>query len=199
MKFKKWFRRISILKYPAIFVVFMWGAVPALQPGVSGLKSHSDLFDSRYVKGIDLNKIDLGSRINPSWCVEDRWYGMHGSRTYAVCGFEDDHGRRVREMNWDGSWSGPKTIYRVGNIVNYSSDLEGVMDITRDWEWLEFFYGYGKLSGIGAVLLSTVYFHLQVWFVALLAILLFIVFDAFVLAFMLCRLLLKKIRMDRGN
>ena len=200
MKFKKWFRRISIFKYPAVFIIFMWGAVPALQPGVSGLKSHNDLFDSRYVKKIELSKIALGSHVNPSWCVEDRWDGMDGGRTFAACGFEDDHGRIAREMNWDGPWSsGPKTIYKVGNIVDYSSASDDVMDIARDWEWLEFFYGYGTLSGIGAALLSTAYFQIRVWFAAWLAILLFIVFDVFVLAFILCRLLLKKIRMGKGN
>ena len=199
MKFKKWFRRISILKYPAVFVVFMWGAVPALQPGVSGLKSHNDLFDSRYVKRIDPNKIDLGLHINPSWCVEDRWYGRDERRIYAACGFKDDYGRIVREMNWDGPWSGPKTIYKVGNIVDYSPVPEVFADVTRDWEWLEFFYGNRRLSGIGAALLSTVYFQLQAWFMAWLTILLFIVFDVSVLAFMLCRFLLKKIRMGKGN
>jgi len=194
MKFKKWFRRISIFKYPAVFVVFMWGAVPALQPGVSGLKSHSDFFESRYVKRIDLNKIDLGLHINPSWCVEDRWSGMHGARTHATCGFEENHGRTVREMNWDGSWSGPETIYKVGDIAYYSVGPEDVVNIDRDWEWLEFFYGYGKLSGIGAALLSPVYFQTGAWLMAWLAFLAFIVFDVFVLIFIFLRFIVKKLK-----
>ena len=78
MKFKKWFRRISIFKYPVVFVVFVWGAVPALQPGVSGFKSYNDLFDTKYVKRIDLSQIHLGSHIYPSWCVEEYWLGMEG-------------------------------------------------------------------------------------------------------------------------
>ena len=199
MKFKKWFRRISIFKYPAVFIVFMWGAVPALQPGVSGLKSHNDLFDTKYVKRIDLSQIDLGSNINPDWCFEEHWYAREGRAFHATCGFEGHHGRTVREMNWDGSWSGPETIYKVGDITDYSGIPEDVMNIDRDWEWLEFFYGYGKLSGIGAALLSTAYFQIRVWFTAFLVLLSFIVFDAFVLAFMICRLLLKKIRIGKGN
>ena len=194
MKFKKWFRRISILKYPAVFIIYIWGAVPALQPGVSGFKSYYAIFDDKYVKRIFLNKIVLGSHIDPSWCVEEIWDGMEGRRISATCGFEDDHGRIVREMNWDGSWSASKTIYKVGNIIDYSSIPEDVMDIARDWEWLEFFYGYGKLSGIGAALLRTAYFQSQVWLRAWLAFLSFIVFDVFVLAFFLFRFVMKKLK-----
>ena len=97
-------------------------------------------------------------------------------------------------MNWDGSWSGPETIYKVGDIADYSGVPEHVMNIDRDWEWLEFFYGYAKLSGIGAALLSTAYFQIRVWFTAFLVLLSFIVFDAFVLAFIFGRFILKKIK-----
>ena len=117
---------------------------------------------------------------------------MEGQRIYATCGFEDDHGRVVREMDWDGSWIRTKTIYKIGNAIGYLGVPEDVMNIDRDWEWLEFFYGYGKLSGIGAALLSTAYFQIRVWFTAFLVLLSFIVFDTFVLAFIFCRFILKK-------
>ena len=194
MKFKKWFRKISILKYPAVFVVLMWGQVPALQPGVSGLKSYDMFFGNRIVKRIDLNKIDLGSHINPSWCVEDRRYVAGEGRTYAGCGFENNHERIVREMNWDGSWSGPKTIYKLGNTVDYSSASEDVMDIARDWEWLEFFYGYGPPSVFGTALIGLAYVHVSAMFFAGIAFILFLTFDAFALAFIFLRWVIKKIK-----
>ena len=43
MKFKKWFRRVSLLKYPAVMLVAISGS-PALEAGVSGYRTTSGFF-----------------------------------------------------------------------------------------------------------------------------------------------------------
>ena len=97
-------------------------------------------------------------------------------------------------MYWDGVWNGSETIYKVGNIFDYSPGSEDVVDFKRDWEWLEFFYGYKAPSRLGAALLGLAYVHMNAAFFAVIAFILFLAFDAFVLIFIFLRLVVKKLK-----
>ena len=195
MKSKKWFRRISILKYPVVIIIGIWGSTPALQPGVSGLKSQGDfLFGDDTVRRIELNKLKLNSHSAPSWCFQHSYRGREKDYHSATCGFETTTQKQIKEMYWDGVWNGTKTIYKVGDVLEDQHYPEDFADILWDWEWLEFFYGYKAPSRLGAALLGVAYVHMNAAFFAVIAFILFLVFDAFVLAFLSVRFALKKLK-----
>ena len=195
MKFKKWFRRISIFKYPAVFVVFMWGAVPTLQPGVSGLKSQGDfLFGDDTVRRIELNKLNLNSHSTPNWCFQQTYRGREKDFHNAICGFGATTQKQIKEMGWDGIWKGPETIYKVGDVLDEKNYLLDSADLNRDWKWLEFFYGYNPSSKFGAALLGLAYVHMKAAFLAVIAFFLFLVFDVFVLTFLFLRFAVNKLK-----
>ena len=193
MKFKKWFRRVSLLKYPAVLLVAISG-LPALELGVSGYRSTSGLFISKRSRRINLNQIDLRSNNTPSWCVQTHVSLEDADDiTHAECGFNSEQGRLAREMTWDEPWNGWSTNYSLGNILDSSPSIDEA-DFRRDWRWFEFFYGYGPLSKIGAALLQTVPAQMNAGIVAVLAFFSFIIFDTFVLTFMLVRFLINMIK-----
>ncbi|MDO6352114.1 hypothetical protein Q3Y53_06100 [Synechococcus sp. YX-04-1] len=195
MKFRKWFRRISILKYPAVIVFGIWGSVPALQPGVSGLKSQGDfLFGDDTVRRIELNKINLNSHSTPNWCFQHSYGGREKDFHYAICSFGNTTQKQIKEMGWNGVWKGPETIYKVGDVLQDQSYLWDSADFNRDWKWLEFFYGYNPSSKFGAALLGLAYVHMKAAFFAVIAFILFLVFDAFVLTFFFLRFALNKLK-----
>ena len=194
MKFKKWFLRVSLFKYPAIIAFALWGSSTALQPGVSGFKSQGDLLGSYIVRRIDLKKINLSSQTSPRWCILSSISGPEGTYRSARCGFGGEKQQAVREMYWDGVWNGSETIYKEGNIFDYLPGSEDVVDFKRDWEWLEFFYGYGPPSIFGTALLGLAYVHVNAVFFAGIAFILFLAFDAFALAFLSLRFALKKLK-----
>lgn len=97
-------------------------------------------------------------------------------------------------MGWNGVWKGPETIYKVGDVLQDQSYLWDSADFNRDWKWLEFFYGYNPSSKFGAALLGLAYVHMKAAFFAVIAFILFLVFDAFVLTFFFLRFALNKLK-----
>tara|TARA_B100000674_G_C37826056_1_gene908156 strand:+ start:449 stop:826 length:378 start_codon:yes stop_codon:yes gene_type:complete len=120
--------------------------------------------------------------------------GPEGTFRSARCGFGGEKQQAVREMYWDGVWNGSETIFKEGNIFDYSPGPEDVVDFKRDWEWLEFFYGYGPPSIFGTALLGLAYVHVNAVFLAGIAFILFLAFDAFALIFIFLRLVVKKLK-----
>ena len=124
MKNWKWLkkrnhRRFFVWKYLILILFGVWGGFTALQPGVTGLKSEGDLFDSFSVNRIELDHIELISRLPPSWCFQTLSNTTDGRYIFARCGFNDGHKNFVRDMVWEGTFSGLETIYKPGSQTPY--------------------------------------------------------------------------------
>lgn len=158
-----------------------------------------NLFDSFSVNRIGLDHIELFSRLPPSWCFQTLSNTTDGRYIFARCGFNDGHKNFVRDMVWEGSWSGLETIYKPGSQTPCFPGEEGFLGVNydRDWQWLEFFYGYGRTTWISGVLLSLARLHLNASFIAVITLFLFLTLDGFMA---ICVLLLRLIKMSfRGK
>ena len=148
---KAW-RRFTIWKYPGVFLFGLLGAVPALQPGVSGFKADSDfLFGGRRTKRIELENIKDTRKIKPDWCMYDEMPGMDGDLLSSLCGAILNGKKSLYSLEpINNRWNRSNTIYQYGTQESLNLGAEGV-DLKRDWEWLKFFYGYDVISHVGRI------------------------------------------------
>ena len=148
---KAW-SRFTIWKYPAVFLLGLLGAVPALQPGVSGFKADNDfLFSRRRTQRIELENIKDTRKIKPDWCMYDEMLGMDGDFLSSMCGATLDGIKSLYSLEpINNRWNRSNTIYQYGTQESLNLGAEGV-DLKRDWEWLKFFYGYDVISHVGRI------------------------------------------------
>ena len=174
---KAW-SRFTIWKYPAVFLLGLLGAVPALQPGVSGFKADSDfLFSGRRTQRIELENIKDTIKIKPDWCMYDEMLGMDGDFLSSMCGAILDGKKSLYSLEpINNRWNRSNTIYQYGTQESLNLGAEGV-DIKRDWEWLKFFYGYDAFSHVGRIAIRLQSLVVNSPFIALLLLFLFAVLD----------------------
>jgi len=173
---KAW-RHFTIWKYPAIFLFGLWGAVPALQPGVTGFKSNSDFLGGRQIERIDLKNIRQSQGIRPDWCMYDEMLGIDGDFRSSGCGVMLDGKKTLYSLKpINNMWNGSKTIYQYGTRQSMNLGAEGV-DLARDWEWLKFFYGYDAISSIGGTAIRLQPFLANSGFIAIHLLLIFVAID----------------------
>jgi len=148
---KTW-RRFTLWKYPVVIIYGVWGAFPALQPGVTGYKSSSDFFGGRQIERIELKKIKFPQEMKPEWCMYDENDGMDGAIVATGCGVILDGKKALYSLEPIGNrWNDNDTIYKYGTLIlNINLGAEDV-DLARDWAWLKFFYGYDPSSYIGRI------------------------------------------------
>ena len=145
-------RSFKIWKYPAILLFGLLGAVPALQPGVSGFKADNDfLFSRRRTQRIELENIKDTRKIKPDWCMYDEMPGMDGDFLSSMCGAIRNGKKSLYSLEpINNRWNRSNTIYQYGTQGSLNLAFEGV-DLERDWEWLKFFYGYDVVSNVGGI------------------------------------------------
>ena len=178
---KAW-RQFTKWKYLAVIILFwlsfVWGAWPALQPGVTGFKGYSDfLIGRRRTHRIELNYIREANKIKPDWCIYDEEFGLSSNMRSSWCGVMLDGKKTLYSLKpMNNRWNGTETIYQYGTRQSMNLGAKGV-DLVRDWEWLNFFYGYDAISSIGGTAIRLQSFPSNFALIALFLLFLSVVID----------------------
>ena len=176
--FRKIWWRIFVWKYPITILIGIWGAIPALQPGVNGLKTYGDILATFSTARVERSSILNPDKLNIEWCYRQDASNIDGFYSSATCGIRTKAGRSVWVMEpAEKSDNRYRGMLKFHSIDPYTPGEADEVDYLRDWEQYRFFYGYGRLVPLARAASSVRYVHQNASFGSVLLIFLFICFD----------------------